>query len=138
MSICEGYRQQVPCTADSAVQMDKAAGFSWGHRAVVCPGLPCNGPETDVWENKYYIPDIRNWASSSQVINTRGVEKEGGQAVFPFLQRTLLPGQQAHSLSLPPPACTPGASPPRTSTGLVQPGHFTREPGNPRRGEIVL
>lgn len=83
--------------------MDKAAGVACAHGAVACPGLLCNVPETDSWENKYFIPDMRNWASSSQVTNTRGTERAEVQPVSPFPQRTLVPRQQAFPSS----ACTP-------------------------------
>lgn len=115
--------------------MDKAAGVACAHGAVACPGLLCNVPETDSWENKYFISDMRNWASSSQVTNTRGTERAEVQPVSPFSQRTLVPRQQAFPSS----ACTPeGASPQRIRAGLVQPGCFTREPGNTKMGETVL
>lgn len=78
MSIRDGYRQQVPCTAECTIQMDKVSRLSCSHGVVVCPGPPCNGPKTVVWENKYYIPDIRNRASTSHVINTRGAGRAGG------------------------------------------------------------
>lgn len=51
---------------------------------------------------------------------------------FPLLQKTLLPRHQPHGLSLPPPTCSPQTSPHRISTGLVQPGYFTRESSSTR------